>query len=371
MAATQEPTREELERTRQRRRAAMAAPVADEGDVAFGGMAGIGVLAAVLAALFAFFGLAAPQGGTADDTGIETPPVTEAPDDEAAPTGPDLPGILVALNGAGYEGLQLSADGATVTVTGEVPDETARDAVIEVISGQPEVEQVIDRLTIAPAEVPDPADALVTVTDDGIVLAGIVPSEAAADELRALAASRYEPDQITDELVIVDGAGPATVTIEGSVTGQESGTALLDGLAGLPSQPIVVDNLAIETDASEEINAVLQLEPILFQSATAVILAESESVLARAAEILQDNPDAVIEIGGHTDSLGPEDANQVLSEQRAQAVLQALRDLGVTNELTAVGYGESRLLVPDDKGDTPDKEEARQANRRIEFTTLG
>ena len=93
-------------------------------------------------------------------------------------------------------------------------------------------------------------------------------------------------------------------------------------------------------------------------------------MLENAAEILQQFPDANVEIGGHTDSLGPEEANQVLSQNRADAVLAALRNLGVANQLSAVGYGESQLLFPDDKGDTPEKLEARQANRRIEFRTL-
>ncbi len=369
MAEVPEPTNDDVERRRRRRRAAMAPPVVEDGDVAFGGMAGIGVLAAVLAALFGFFGLAAFDRTTTAEPMVETPPVTEPADDGEA-SGPDLPAILGELNDAGYEGLQLSADGATVAVTGEVPDTAARDAVITLVSAQPGVEQVIDRLSITPEETPTPGDALVTVTDDSVVLAGVVPSDTAAEELRAFAAGLYRSEQITDELVVVEGATPATVTIEGSVTGQESASALLDGLEALASQPIIIDNLAVEADAGQEINEALQIEPILFQSGTALILPESEGVLGEAARILQENPGAVVEIGGHTDSLGPDDANQILSEQRAQAVLQALRDLGVTNELTAVGYGESRLLFPDDKGDTPDKEEARQANRRIEFTTL-
>ncbi len=126
----------------------------------------------------------------------------------------------------------------------------------------------------------------------------------------------------------------------------------------------------IDADASEEINAVFELEPILFQSGTAIILPESQTTIDAAIEILNRFPDAEIEIGGHTDSLGPPEANRILSEARAQAVLQALRGGGVTNQLEAVGYGESQLKFPDDKGDTQDKIDARQANRRIEFRTL-
>jgi outer membrane protein OmpA-like peptidoglycan-associated protein len=229
---------------------------------------------------------------------------------------------------------------------------------------------VIDQLTITAVE-PAAAAAVLSATDDSIVLSGTVGSDAAADQLRAIAAEVYSPAQITDELEIVDGAEPATVTVRGILTDTTTAVALreaLDGLDGLDAE--LVDELVVDADASEEINAILALEPILFQSATAIILPDSQPTLEEAARILQLFPEAQVEIGGHTDSLGPEEANRVLSENRAQAVLQSLRDLGVTNELTAVGYGESQLKFPDDKGDTPDKIEARQANRRIEFRTL-
>ncbi len=365
--ADNELTAEELERQRQRRRAAMATPVADEGDVAFGGMAGIAVLAAIMAAMFAFFGFAAaPSADT--DSSAEVPEVTE-PEESDEATGVDLPAMLGVLQDGGFEGLELVADGGVVTARGEVLDEAARADVLRLIAAQPNVTEVIDRLTIAEPDVGE-ATATIDASDEAIVLSGTVPNESAAEELRSLAAANYEPGQITDELVVQEGADPATVTMSGTVTSSEVGSNLRSGLAGITGFTGSTDNLAIEADASEEINAVFELEPILFQSGTAIILPESQSTIDAAIEILNRFPDAEIEIGGHTDSLGPEEANRILSQSRAQAVLQALRDGGVSNRLEAVGYGESQLKFPDDKGETQDKIDARQANRRIEFKTL-
>ncbi len=366
MAET-ELTAEEVELRKQRRRAAMATPLADEGDVAFGAMAGVAVLAAILAALFVFFGFGSPAEVSTDKV-IETPPVTE-PEPEPEVSGPDLPAIASLLNNEGFEGLELSADGNVVTATGEVADEAARASVLSLIQGQPNVDEVIDRLTVAEVEV-GAAAADVEASDEQIVLRGTVPSEAAAQALRDLAAENYSADQITDGLEVLEGADPATVTLSGSVTNSTLGGALQSGIAGLSGFSEADDQLAIEADASEEINAILELEPILFQSSTAIILPESQSTIDEAIRILNLFPDANVEIGGHTDSLGPDEANRVLSQTRAEAVLAALRDGGVSNQLSAVGYGESQLKFPDDKGDTPDKVEARQANRRIEFTTL-
>jgi OOP family OmpA-OmpF porin len=361
-----ELTAAEAERQKQRRRAAMATPVADEGDVAFGGMAGIAVLAAIMAALFAFFGFASTP--IADgETQAELPEISEP--EEAEPVGVDLPAMLGALLDGGFEGLELVADGGTVTARGEVADEEARSEVLDLIAAQPNVTEVIDRLTVGAPDVGASA-ATVEAGDDSILLTGTVPSEIAAEALRSFAAANYSSEQITDELEVLEGAEPATVTLSGTVSNSELGSDLRTGLAGLAGFTGSADGLAIDADASEEINAVFELEPILFQSGTAIILPESQTTIDAAIEILRRFPDAEIEIGGHTDSLGPLEANRILSEARAQAVLQALRDGGVTNQLEAVGYGESQLKFPDDKGDTQDKIDARQANRRIEFRTL-
>ena len=369
--AENELTPEEIERKKQRRRAAMATPVADEGDVAFGGMVGVALLSAILAAMFAFFGFA---GGTVT---ADAPKVDEVAEVDAEA---DIPAILGLLGAAGFDSIQLSsAPVGIVTARGEVADEAARAEVLALIGDQPNVSQVIDELTLAQVDEPEPepepepeaAAATVTAEADGIVLSGTVPSEEAADALRALAAESYDANQITDELEIVEGADPATVTLSGTVTDSTVGGALQSGVAGLDGFTGSTDRLEIAADASEEINAILELEPILFQSGTAIILPDSQPTIDEAVRILNLFPDTNVEIGGHTDSLGPDEANRILSESRAQAVLSALRNGGVTNQLSAVGFGESQLKFPDDKGDTQDKIDARQANRRIEFTTLG
>lgn len=114
-----------------------------------------------------------------------------------------------------------------------------------------------------------------------------------------------------------------------------------------------------------DVNDILDLAPITFEVGSAVITAEGQAELARAVEYLTANPVAV-EIGGHTDSDGSDDANQALSEERAQAVVDYLVAGGVDGSLlTAVGYGES-LPIADNATD-----EGKAQNRRIEFSILG
>ena len=72
-----------------------------------------------------------------------------------------------------------------------------------------------------------------------------------------------------------------------------------------------------------------------------------------------------MEIGGYTDSQGRESMNQQLSQQRAQAVKDALAARHVaTANLSAIGYGEERPIA------TNQTEDGREANRRIEFTLI-
>jgi len=73
----------------------------------------------------------------------------------------------------------------------------------------------------------------------------------------------------------------------------------------------------------------------------------------------------VIEVRGHTDSRGTKKHNQLLSERRAETVMNYLKEHGVTNKMTAQGFGEEDPIADNS---TP---EGRQQNRRVSLRIIG
>ncbi len=88
-------------------------------------------------------------------------------------------------------------------------------------------------------------------------------------------------------------------------------------------------------------------------------------VLGSVATVLDEFDQTVIEVAGHTDSVGAEDYNQRLSEQRAASVAAFLRTRGILPErMIEVGMGELRPIASNET------EAGRQHNRRVELTLV-
>ncbi|MDX2284600.1 MAG: OmpA family protein [Bacteroidia bacterium] len=107
----------------------------------------------------------------------------------------------------------------------------------------------------------------------------------------------------------------------------------------------------------------LVLEPVAFQTGSAVITASSQAYLRQTlVPFMQSNPAVRIKISGHTDDIGDETLNLRLSAQRARAVAEFLTRAGIPGgQIQHEGFGESRPIQPNT---TP---EGRSANRRVEF----
>jgi outer membrane protein OmpA-like peptidoglycan-associated protein len=112
----------------------------------------------------------------------------------------------------------------------------------------------------------------------------------------------------------------------------------------------------------------VDLDTIVFQFGSADVgedqISHIESVAKAMAQILKKNPAETFLIEGHTDAVGSDQANLVLSDRRAESVAQALTnvfDIPPENMATQ-GYGEQYLKI---KSDGPEQENRRVAIRRI------
>jgi outer membrane protein OmpA-like peptidoglycan-associated protein len=106
----------------------------------------------------------------------------------------------------------------------------------------------------------------------------------------------------------------------------------------------------------------MTLNDVLFDTGRATLKPGADRDLDRLAQALKDNPNTRVLIEGHTDSVGGEDYNQVLSERRAEAVGDALRTRGVPPDRFDVkGLGKAFPVASNDT------QAGRQQNRRVEI----
>jgi OOP family OmpA-OmpF porin len=107
------------------------------------------------------------------------------------------------------------------------------------------------------------------------------------------------------------------------------------------------------------------LNNVFFDLAKSTLRPESNKELDQLAEYMNRKKTLVIEIAGHTDNTGKDDANQKLSEDRANAVRQYLLKKGIAAErVTAKGYGASQPAADNDT------EAGKQKNRRTEVRII-
>lgn len=104
---------------------------------------------------------------------------------------------------------------------------------------------------------------------------------------------------------------------------------------------------------------------IEFEIGSYQINENSISQLQNVAQSMINNTQMKIKINGHTDDIGKDEANLLLSKQRAEEVRRKLIELGVdSTRILSEGYGEKRPLVPNTS------DENRKKNRRTEFEVI-
>lgn len=110
---------------------------------------------------------------------------------------------------------------------------------------------------------------------------------------------------------------------------------------------------------------VFKFKTVNFETGSNKLKQTSNQILDKMADLMLENPSLVIEVAGYTDNVGDDNANKLLSEKRAQAVVAYLTSKGVkAAQMKAIGYGEANPIA------TNETEDGRLQNRRVMFTVL-
>jgi outer membrane protein OmpA-like peptidoglycan-associated protein len=125
---------------------------------------------------------------------------------------------------------------------------------------------------------------------------------------------------------------------------------------------LLADELEEVSLVVNERGTVLVLSDIMFDFDSAAIKAGSSHALDEIAQFLIAQDSSELKVEGHTDSLGTDDYNEVLSRDRAEAVRDALVARGVPRDrISMAGYGEDYPVASNDSAT------GRQLNRRVEI----
>jgi OOP family OmpA-OmpF porin len=311
-------------------------------------------------------------------------------------------GLLPLVNRAGAGG-GVEIAGNAVTISGQVPTEDAHKSLVTEATAAAGALTLTDRIRVA-AGLPLLPPFTAKLSGGTVTLDGTVPDQSSLNRILAAATAAFGAGKFINNLKIAAPGGNITwgagwlnrilrwipflgrfsnrgdisfngqnVTINGEVATADIKARLLDDLRAIfGTDYVITDNITIVESLLSESEAKAQtslkqllLKGIEFDTASDKVTPAGAEVLDAAAKALAENPDANIEISGHTDSQGAAKMNQGLSQRRAVSVKSYLASHGVAaNRLTPVGYGQTQPIA-DNASD-----EGRARNRRIEFRVI-
>jgi outer membrane protein OmpA-like peptidoglycan-associated protein len=124
-------------------------------------------------------------------------------------------------------------------------------------------------------------------------------------------------------------------------------------------------NLILETRDSAR-GLIVNMSDVLFDTGKYSLRPGAREKLAKVSGIILGHPGLRLEVEGHTDSVGGDEYNQRLSEQRASSVRDYLTQQGIPiNSLSAKGFGKTQPVASNETA------AGRQRNRRVELVVSG
>lgn len=223
-----------------------------------------------------------------------------------------------------------------VVVSGAVPDEASKAALLERVRALYGAQHVVDQLAVDRVSLPPNWNGYV--------------HKLIGANLKLI--SRGE--------ITIDGT---RVSLRGEVANEAQRQQIASDVATSLNPGYTVNN-GLRVGAAEQnlLDATLAKRIIEFDSGRATLASSGRSILDEMAAALHQVKGKKVEVIGHTDNVGLRDANLALSHARAQAVRNYLAERGVSPDMVLVsGQGPDRPVAENSTA------EGRARNRRIEF----
>jgi chemotaxis protein MotB len=194
--------------------------------------------------------------------------------------------------------------------------------------------------------------------------------KATDDSASRLAALEKERHRLADELAAAqkqNGALSSRVSdLEGQLNQSKGGLAKAEKDLLKALQPEISKG-AVSVNQSGDALTINLASGLLFASGQDQLKAGGADALKRVGGVLKDFPDKQVHVAGYTDNVAITGAlqkkfpsNKELSDARAYSAARALRDGGVSTNLSAAGHGDSNPIA---SNNTP---AGRAKNRRVE-----
>jgi len=247
---------------------------------------------------------------------------------------------------------QAEFDGKMLVLTGHVPNNEAHDSIIKEAEGLFANTKIVDKLSVGVGHTEGWRAAL-------------------SRGMQNLAQLQHGKTKVENLSLTVRGHADSLAlknSLDSAIIAPLSGDfkASAEIVAPKPKPGATPKPVVAALNCQKEFNDALAASTILFATSSAKIDTASYALLDQLAVTAAKCPNAKIEVGGHTDSVGDAAMNQGLSEARANAVVNYLVSKGVAAErLAAVGYGEGSPIADNDSS------EGRAVNRRIELQVQG
>lgn len=223
-----------------------------------------------------------------------------------------------------------------VVVSGTLPDEAARAAILGRLRELYGAAQVVDRLEVG----------------------GVVPPPKWTENMTRVLDAHLK--QVHQGRLQVSGT---QISLKGKVANEAQRQQIVAGMATVLNPTYTIDNgLIVAAAAQNVLDQTLSNRVVEFETASAQLTSLGRSILDEMAEALRRLGNPKVQLIGHTDSAGNRAANVALSLARADSVRSYLVAKGIpADTLSTLGVGPERPLGSNETA------EGRAKNRRIEF----